>query len=188
MPNRLLVSTQPQARTLGGDINTIYIRYQVMAASSTTTGSQAATFATTSVQNAASVAAHGVTETYIDLSSVGTMSSGAAQAVGNNVLAIYQRASFAGPFTGSYGQLCNTGGVPIDPGTDQAGTVCRLVLTDFAYGGEVTPQFPVTFIVGAYTWDDFAQVFTVTPYQTLDMSLTGLLSMESTVLTPITVA
>ena len=52
------------------------------------------------------------------------MSAGAAQAVGNNVLAIYQRASFAGPFTVSRGQLLNAGGAPVDPGADQAGTVC----------------------------------------------------------------
>ena len=92
------------------------------------------------------------------------------------VLAIYQRASWAGPFTASYGQLLNTGGVPIDPGTDQAGTYVRLILTDYGYGGEVTPQFPVQFLVGAYEWDDFAGVFTVTPYVNVDQSLTGLLS------------
>ena len=55
---------------------------------------------------------------------------------------IYTRASFAGPFTASRGQLMTSGGAPIDPGTDQAGTVCQLILTDYAYGGEVTPQLP----------------------------------------------
>jgi hypothetical protein len=148
--------------------------------------STAATFGLTSVQNAASALAHGVIETDIDLSSAGVMSAGAAQAVGNNVLAIYQRASFAGPFTAAYGQLLNAGGVPIDPGTDQAGTVVRLILMDYGYGGEVTMQ-PITFIVGAYSWDDFSQKATITPYQTLSSSLSSLLSMESTVLTPIAV-
>ena len=147
-----------------------------------------AVYATTSVQNAQSVAAHGVIETYIDLSDVGVQTAAAAQAVGNAVLDIYQRASFAGPFTVPYGQLLNTGGAPIDPGTDQAATMVRLILTDYGYGGEVTPQFPITFIVGAYEWDDFAQTATVTPYVALDQSLTGLLSMENTALTPITVA
>jgi len=185
-PNRLLVATTPVARTLGGDVNTIVIRYQT-AADNATTGA-AATFAVTSVQNTQDVAAHQVTETYIDLSAAGTMSQAAAQAVGSAVLQVYQRASFAGPFTASYGQLLNTGGQPIDPGTDQAGTMVRLILTDYGYGGEVTPQFPVTFVVGAYSWDDFAQVATITPYQSLDTSLTGMLSMETTVLTPIAVA
>jgi hypothetical protein len=183
--NRLLVVTDTVARTLGGDINTIYLRYQISDASSNAGGNQQATFGTTSVQNAASVAAHGVTETYMDLSSAGVMSAGAAQAVGNNVLAIYQRASFAGPFTAARGQLLNAGGAPVDPGTDQAGTVVRLILTDWGAGGEVTPQ-PITFIVGGYAWDDFAQKATITPYQSLDESLSGLLSMQSTVLTPIT--
>ena len=54
-------------------------------------------------------------------------------------------------------------------------------------GGEVVPG-PISFIVGAYSYDDFAQVATISPYQELDQSLTGLLSMESTVLTPIAVA
>jgi len=184
--NRLLVVTDPVARTLGGDVNTIFIRYQVSDASSSTSGSQAATFGTTSVQNAASVAAHGVIETYVDLSGAGVMSAGAAQAVGNNILAVYQRASFAGPFTAAWGQLLNAGGAPIDPGTDQAGTVVRLILTDYAYGGEVSPA-PITFIVGGYTWDDFAGKATITPYQRLDQSLSGLLSMETTTLTPVTV-
>jgi hypothetical protein len=183
--NRLLVCTTPVARTLGGDINTIYIRYEV-SADNTTTGATAV-YATTSVQNAQSVAAHGVIETYIDLSDVGVQTAAAAQAVGNAVLEIYVRASFAGPFTASYGQLLNTGGQAIDPGTDQAGTVCRLILTDYGYGGEVVPG-PISFIVGAYSWDDFAQVATITPYQSLDQSLTGLLQMQNTVLTPIAAA
>jgi hypothetical protein len=137
------------------------------------------------VQNTASVAAHGVTEAYVDLSSAGVMSAAQAQQVGAYVLSVYQRASFAGPFTVSYGQLLNTGGAPVDPGADQAGTVVRLILTDYGFGGEVTPQ-PVTFIVGAYSWDDFAQKATITPYQTLNQSLSGLLTLENTLLTPIT--
>jgi hypothetical protein len=127
-------------------------------------------------------------ETYIDLSDVGVMTGTAAQAVGNQVLAIYQRASFSGSFKASYGQLMNTGGQAIDPGTDQAGTLVRPILTDYGYGGEVAPQFPMTFIVGAYEWDDFAQTATITPYQSVDESLTGLLSLENTLLVPIKAA
>jgi hypothetical protein len=185
VPNRLLVCTTPVARTLGGDINTIFIRYQT-AADNSDTGA-AATFTTTSVQNAADVAAHQVIETFIDLSSAGTMTQAAAQGVAQSVLQIYARASFAGPFTASYGQLLNIAGSPIDPGTDQAGNMVQMVLTDFGLGGEVVPG-PIQWIVGAYSWDDFAQLATLTPYQDLDTSLTGLLSLESTVLTPITVA
>lgn len=186
VPNRLLVCTTPVARTLGADINTIYLRYQSAAASTGSGGSGAATYGLTSAQNAASVAMHGELETYIDLSNAGTLTAGAAQAVGNNVLAIYQRASFAGPFTGNYGALMNMGGAPVDPGTDQAGTVCRLILTDFGYGGEVVPG-PVQFITGRYEWNDFTQQFSASPYQSVDMSLTGLLSLENTVLAPVAV-
>lgn len=185
-PNRLLVCTDPVSRTLGGDINTILIRY--MQAADNTTTNTPASYNVVSVQNAQSVAAHQVMETYIDLSDVGVLTSTAAAAIGNYVLSIYQRASFAGPFTVSYGQLLNMGGQPIDPGTDQAGTVCQLILTDFGYGGEVTPQFPITFLVGAYVWDDFAQTATITPYQNVDQSLTGLLSTQNTLMVPLTAA
>jgi hypothetical protein len=184
--NRLLVCTQPVPRTLGGDINTIWLRYQSSADTATTGTSAPATFAVTSVQNTASVASHGVIETFMDLSSAGTLSASGAAAVGNSVLQIYQRASFRGPFQASYGQLMNAGGVPVDPGTDQAGNVVRLILVDYGYGGEIVPN-PVTFLVGAYSWDDTAQVATITPYQNLDESLTGLLSMTSTTLTPMAV-
>ena len=189
-PNRLLVATTPVPRTLGGDINTIYLRYEITADNTdATTGATApATYGLAVAQNAQSVAMHGELETYIDLSDVGVMTSAAAAAVGQQVLQIYQRASFAGPFTGSYGQLCNMGGTPVDPGTDQAATVCRLVLTDFGYGSELAPGAPIQFIVGSYEWDDFAQVFTVTPYQALDQSLTGMLQALNTTMTPITVA
>lgn len=186
--NRLLVCTQPVPRTLGGDINTIWIRYESAADGTDGSGNSIpAVYGVTSVQNAQSVAAHGVIETFVDLSDVGPQNAAAAAAVGSQILQIYQRASFAGPFTASYGQLLNAGGAPIDPGADQAGTVCRLILTDFGYGGEVTPA-PVTFIVGNYSWDDTSQVATLTPYQSVDTSLTGLLSLTNTVLTPIAAA
>jgi hypothetical protein len=183
--NRLLISSTPVPRTLGGDINTIYIRYEVTADNATSGAT--ATYATTSVQNAASVAAHGVIEVFIDLSDVGVQTATAAQAVGNHVLALYQRASFAGPFTVSPGQLTTTGGQAVDLGTDQAGTVCKLMLTDYGYGAEVVPG-PISFLVGAYSYDDQSQTAQITPFQALDQSLTGLLSMESTILTPITAA
>lgn len=186
VPNRLLVVSDPVARTLGGDINTIFIRYQLTADNSDTGAT--ATYGTTSVQNTASVAMHGEMETYVDLSDAGVMTQAQAQAVGNYVLQIYVRATFAGPFTAHYGELLNAGGQPIDPGTDQAGTMMKLILTDFAFGGDVTPNMPVTFITGAYAWDDFAQTATVTPYQVLDQSISGLLNLENTLLQPATAA
>ena len=188
VPNRLLICVTPVPRTLGGDINTIMIRYMITADNSTATPAVPATYGLAVAQNAASVAMHGELETYIDLSDVGVMSEAAAAAVGQNVLQIYQRASFAGPFVGNYGALMNMGGTPVDPGCDQAGSVVRLILTDFGYGGELVPGTPIQFIVGSYEWDDFSQTFTLSAMNTLDQSLTGMLQMENTVLTPITVA
>jgi hypothetical protein len=184
--NRIIVSNTPVSRTLGGYINRIFAKYQVTAASSSSGGTTTATYDVVNVENQESIALHGPLETYIDLTSAGTIGLSAIEAVLNYVLGIYQGAAFAGPFTGSPGMLLNAAGQPIDPGTDQAGTMVRLVVTDFGYGGQVTPDEPLTFIVGAYSWDDMNQVFSATPYQSLDQSLTGLLSMETTVLTPIT--
>ena len=186
-PNRLLIVSDVAPRTLGGDINTIVIRYQATADTSSS-GGTAATYATTTATSAASVTAHGVMETYIDLSDVGVQSAAAAKTVGQNILAIYQRASFTQPISGHYGDLMTMGGVPIDPGTDQAATCCRAILTDYGYGGEVAPGGPVQFVTGAYEWDDYAQVFTITPMVLWDQSVTGMLSATNTVLTPINAA
>jgi hypothetical protein len=183
--NRLLVCSTPVPRTLGGDINAIYIRYQ-SSGDNATTGA-AAVSSVTYVSNAASVAAHGTMETFVDLSSAGTLTLAAAQAVGSKVLGAYQRASYAGPFTVAPGQLLNLGGQAVDLGCEQASTVVQLILTDGSYGGEVVPG-PVTFAVGAYAYDDQTQTAQITPFQALDQSLTGLLSMQSTAMTPVTVA
>jgi hypothetical protein len=187
-PNRLLVCTTPIARTLGGDYNSIFIRYMVTADNSSASPPVAANYNVVAVQNTASIAAHGVLETYLDLTDVGVMTVTQCQALANYVFEYYQRASFAGPFTVSYGQLLNVGGAPVDLATDQAGNVCRLILTDFGYGGEVVPNVPITFIIGSYVYDDFAQTAQVSPFQTFDSSLTGMLSAWNTVSTPIAVA
>ncbi len=175
----LLLVRQPAPRTLGGDINVIWLRYQT-SADNTTTGAVAA-FATTSATVPASIAAHGTREAYLDISNAGTMSAGAAQAIGNSVLQRYQRASFAGPFTAGAGDIMTPGGQAQDLGINQAGSVMQLILTDYAYGGEVVLG-PVTFLVGGYEYDDDSQTGTVTPFQYLNLSLSGLLSAASTTL------
>lgn len=181
--NYLLVATTPVGRTLGGNWNTLFLRYQISA--DNTSSGASATFGTVSVTNSASVARYGPMEAFVDLSSAGTMTAAQAQTVGNYILSIYQRATFTGPFQVQPGQLLTTGGQPVDLGCVQAGAVCQLVLTDFGYGGELTTQ-PISFIIGTYMWDDQNQVGTITPYQTLNQSLSNLLSLEGTLLTPIT--
>jgi hypothetical protein len=187
VPNRLLVSTTPVARTLGGYTNTIFIRFMQTADNTTASPPTSATFNVVSAVNQASVTAHGPLEAYLDLSNAGVLSSAAAQSVGFSILSAYEAASYAGPFQASYGQLLNMGGAAIDPGTDQASTRVKLVLVDGGYGGEVVPG-PIEFTVGAYSWDDVKQVATLTPFQEVDASLSGLLSMASATMTPISVA
>jgi len=169
----LLVSNTPVSRTLGGDINTVWLRYQDRLDSTTAV----AEFSTTSATDAASIAAHGPMETFADLSSAPVLNNSQAQAVGNLVLKRYQRASFAGPFVVGPGQLLTTGGAPVDLGCGMpyAPMVCRVMLTDYAYGGETTPA-PVTFLAGGYSFDDDSQTATITPFQSLDTSFSGLLS------------
>jgi hypothetical protein len=177
--NELLLVRQPAPRTLGGDINVVWLRYE-SAADNATTGVPAV-FSVTSATVPASIALHGRREAYLDLSSAGLLSAGAAQAVGNSLLQRYQRASFAGPFAAGPGDLMTTGGQAIDLGINHAGRVVQLVLTDYAYGGEVVLG-PVTFMIGGYAYDDDALTGTVTPFQYLDLSFTGLMSAASTTL------
>ena len=187
VPNRLLVCTTPVARTLGGYVNSIFVRFLQTADNATATPPVAAVYNVVETQNAASVAAHGVTEAYLDLADAPLMTSAAAQAIASQILSVYEAASYAGPFRVSYGQLLNMGGQAIDLGTDQASTRVKLILVDGGYGGEVVPG-PVEFTVGAYSYDDVAQVATLTPYQEIDASLSGLLSATSAAMTPLTVA
>jgi len=179
VPDRILVCGSPVPRTLGGDIDVIWVNYQV----SDDSGSDAATTALVAAETAAEIPIHGRMETYLDLSSAGTMSAGAAQAVGQAILQQYQRASFAGPFTVRYGELLNIGGAPVDLAMEQAGHVCKVILTDYGYGGEIVPG-PVTFLVGGYQYDDTGEFATVTPFQSLDTSMSGLLSAMSTTIQP----
>src|SRR5258708_2023310 len=174
--NRVLVAAGPVTRTLGGDVNTIHVRYQSSADTAV-----AATFALTSVTTAGAAALHGAMEAYADLSSAGTLTAGAAQAIGANVLARYQRASFAGPLTVRPGELLTPGGGPVDLGLDHCGTIVRLILASFGAGGEVVPD-PAVFMTGGYQWDEDGQVATVTPFQSLFTSVGGILGELQTVL------
>lgn len=167
---RLLVCTDPVTRTIAADVNALWLRYQTSGDTAT-----AATYAVTEVSNPASIAAHGLMENYGDLSSAGTLSTLTAQSIGAYVLSRYNRANFAGPFTVRPGQLLTTGGVPVDLGCEQAGEVCRLILTDFAYGGEVTAA-PITFVTGAYEYDEMTGTATVTPFQSVASSISSLLT------------
>lgn len=188
VPTRLLVCTTPVPRTLGGYTNYLLIRYQASADNTTATPPVAATYAYTTATNPRSIAAHGQIEAFFDLSDAPVMTATQAQNVGGLVLQSYVAASYGGPFTVSYGQLLNIGGQAVDIGCDGAGSMVKLVLADSSYGGSVDASQPVTFIVGSYSYNDMTQTAQVSPYATLDQSLSGLLSLENATLKPITVA
>jgi hypothetical protein len=171
--NRLLVATSPVARTVAGDINSLWLYYQISGDSSD--DASTATYGLVNVTNAADIAAHGTTEDYYDLTSNGDMTEAEVKANGNAVLARYNRASFAGPFTCAPGELLTSGGYPVDLGCERAGNVYRLMLSSFGYGGEVVPG-PVTFVGGAVEYDDAAQTLTVTPFQNVANSFSDLLA------------
>jgi hypothetical protein len=176
--NRVLVSSTPVARTLGGDYDYLWLRYQ---SNDSTTAAPA--YATTTVSNTADIAAHGQVEDYDDVSSSGYQLAATVQAAGSAILNRYQRAAFAGPFTVRYGELLTAGGAACDLGIDHCSTIVRLVLADFGYGGEVVPD-PVIFLTGAYQWDEQSQTAQVTPFQSLDLSMSGLLTELATTLPP----
>jgi hypothetical protein len=186
-PTNLLVSNTPVPRTLGGDVTSVWERYESTADNATS--GAAAVYATTTSNDTGSAAIYGALEQYIDLSQAGVMTSGAAQALGSNLLNRYLRASFAGPFLTGPQQLLTLAGQSIDLGLGMSGgpMVCQLVLTDYGYGGEVDLLPPLSFLVGAYLYDDDSQTAQITPFQYLDASFSGMLSAASTMLpTPAT--
>lgn len=169
--DRLLVCTTPVARTIAADITTAWLKYTVA-----DDGQGNTTYALTDSFSQDDINRHGATETYADLSSAGVMSAATAQGIGANALARYQRAAFSGPFTVRTGQYLTTGGVPVDLGTERAGRVVRLLLSDAAYGGEqVTGE--IAFTVGAYSYDDDSQTAQVTPLVSARSDFSGLLAL-----------
>jgi hypothetical protein len=171
VPTRLLTCTAPVPRTLGGDINTLWLRYQASADAA----AASAVYDLTSTTVTASALKYGPVEDYEDLSSAGDMTSAAVQALGANLLSRYIRASFSAPFTVRQGQLMTAGGQAVDLGSEREGSICQALITDYGYGGEVVPG-PLTFLTGAYQFDDTAQTAQVTPFQSLDMSVASMLS------------
>jgi hypothetical protein len=161
--NRLIVAGNPESRSIDSGASDLYIRYQA----TTDKGKTPAAYATTLVSNTADRTAHGRRELLMDISSAGPYTAGQAQAVGNAVLARWQRIGFADPFVVAQGELLTLGGQEIDLGTYWAdgitAMVCKLWLADFSYGGENTPGAP-TFLVGGYEYDEDGDQATITPF------------------------
>lgn len=176
-PDRILICSSPVSRTVHTDINTLIIRYQATAdtPATGTAAAVAATFATVTVVNQASVSKHGPMEYYLDVSSAGVLTPSAVQTIGTNILSRFVRASFGGPFTAGPGQVRNTAGTPVDLGCDTAGLVYQVMVTDAPYGGEVAAA-PLLFLSGAYSYDEDTRTATITPYQSVRDDIGSLIS------------
>jgi hypothetical protein len=179
--NRLLVCEVPNARTVGAMLNRLWYKY-VSAQSGTNQ-----TFSYGSVSNAASIAQFGAMEQYVDMTDANLMDTAsgataanqaaAAEANAQAILNQYVTAMYSGTYTVRYGQLLTTGGSPVDPASEQAGNVYRLLLTDGSYGGDVTAG-PVTFVGGTVEWDDDSLTAQITPYQSYKTDLQTLLTAK----------
>jgi hypothetical protein len=162
-PNRVLVSGNPEARSIGAGPSDLYIRYQASA-----DAAGAATYALTSVSNPTDRAQHGRRESLMDISSAGVYTAGLAQTQGNLVLKRWQRSGFSDPFTVAQGELLSQGGQEVDLGSFwqadcQPAMVCELWLADYSYGGEQTPGVS-KFMVGSYLWDEDSGTAVITPF------------------------
>lgn len=162
--NRILISGQPEARSIGDGPSTLYARYQ----SAADTTKAPAVNSLTSVTQSAEETAHGRRENIMDITSAGTYTSGLAQGVASSVLQRYQRAAFADAFLIQPGELLSQGGTPQDLGfylpDGLTSMVCELWLSDFGYGGDVTPG-PMKFLVGNYSYDQDANTATAIPFE-----------------------
>ena len=183
VPDRILIATDPVPRTITGQPTTIFERYQASSDTVTSTGTaDVAQYGLTSTIDQPSADAYGATEEFIDLSQAGVMSAASAQQVGGNVLARYLRAMFSGTFEVGPGQLLTLGGQPVDLGSETSLHVYQLILTDYAYGGEVTLLPPITFLGGRYEYDDDKLTGSIAPFQYLATSIQDLLGAAATML------
>ena len=177
-PDLYIVNTNPIARTIVADYNTIIVYYQSGGdtTATSTAAATAATYNTTFADQPSSVAIHGRMEYTVDVSNAGTMSRAAAQAIGANILAKYVRANFSNAFTVQPGQLLNVGGAPVDLGCNWGGYVASVQVVNDAAGGEVGFA-PITFTIGEYEFNDDTQTATVTPYQAAQTDISSIISM-----------
>lgn len=171
-PDRILVCTVPSPRTLAAGLTTLWYKYVSAVSGSTQTST------ITNVLNASLIAKWGALEQTIDMTAAGLLTSTAAANNAKAVLNQYQSANYTTAFTVWRGQYLTLGGSPIDLGTETAYPhVARLILTDGSYGGEVA-QTPVSFVLGAYEYDDDSQTAQITPYQSYKSNLATLLTAQ----------
>jgi hypothetical protein len=171
--NRLLICQVPNPRTLGASLSRLYYKYV-----SAVNGSNQ-TYSWGYVNSAAAEAQFGNGEQYADFTanSAGAMTSAQAAVNAQAILNQYITAMYGGTYQAMSGQLLTTGGSPVDPASEPAGNVYRLLLTDGSFGGNVVAG-PVTFVGGNVEWDDDALVASITPYQSYRTNVGTLMTKQ----------
>lgn len=173
---RLLVASGPVARTYAQTVSAAALRYE-------SSGGATPAYGTTWVTDDDLIASYGRAEDFIDLSDAGVDASGTqAQGVGAKVLARYQQAAFADPFTVAPGQYLTTNGTPVSLACERAGEVVRLLAAD--YGGQVSAGLPVTFIAGGYEYDEDTGTAQVTAFGSVRLDFSSLVARYTTYRTP----
>jgi hypothetical protein len=173
VPTRLLVTSVPQARTLAGYVNALYVKYQAAADK----GNTPAKYAVLTPVLPDSIARHDRLEAFWDLTSSGVLPAATATSLGQQALSKYQAASYATAITASPGQYLTMGGVPVDLATEHAGEVAQLVLADGPYGGEIYPLPPVRFPVGQVKYDAGTGTLEITPYQSWKNDISNVMTI-----------
>jgi hypothetical protein len=167
----LLVVDIPAARTLYGNINNLWFKYI-----SSDDGQGNVTYGFSNFLNDPGWNKHGAQESYIDITSAGVLTFAEADQVAANILSKYTRAAWAGAFNVRHGQLLSIGGAPVDLAVQRVGNmVCRMILTDFPFGGEIEAG-PIEFPVGEYVYDDDSQTAAITPVQSYRTDIGSVLS------------
>jgi len=170
-PDRILVCTVPNPRTLAAGLNRLFYTWV-----NSDDGSGNQTTDTESVWNAGLIARHGAMEQAVDFTSAGYMTGAQAIANANAILDQYTYAAFTTAFNVQHGQWLTMGGSAVDLGTETAWPhAARVILTDGSYGGEAV-AVPYSFTVSEFAYDDDSQTAQVTPYNTYKSDLQTLLT------------
>jgi hypothetical protein len=177
--NRLIVCQVPNPRSLAAGLNRLWYKYVASVNGSTQTYAYGSVTPDAADGGSQSQNQFGGLEQYVDMTAnnAEVMTSAQAQSNAQNILNQYVTAMYATTYTVRAGQLLTTGGSPVDPASEPAGNVYRLLLTDGSYGGDVVAG-PVTFVGGEVEWDDDSLTAQITPYQSYKSDLQTLLTAD----------
>jgi hypothetical protein len=169
-PTRLLLAPDPPGRTVAGHYNALWVKYRQ---------NPGAVIHTDIYQNKRQADRWGPLEAYADYTAADPMANTWAQ--GNRattfaagVLAKTPATSYTNSFAVVPGQVLTLGGVPVDLGCERAGEVYKVIGATQGWGGD-DPNAQITFVGGAYQWDDIAEAGSITPYQKAGTDLSSVM-------------